>query len=95
MISWRTVLGAGLLIVGGGILLDRAGLIDFGSIASTWWPMLIIAVGVLQQPVAVGVLQAERLEHAPRPLRFVAGVEVHRRIPERRFRTYHRPADVG
>jgi predicted membrane protein len=46
--SIRTYFGLVLVAVGGGFLLDQLDVIDFGEIFSTWWPMIIILVGLLQ-----------------------------------------------
>jgi predicted membrane protein len=46
--SLRTYFGLVLVAVGGGFLLDQLDLIDFGEIFSTWWPLIIILVGLLQ-----------------------------------------------
>lgn len=59
--SWRALVGAGLLIVGVGFFLDRLDVVDFGEILSTWWPMIIILIGVIQLatrsvPVGAGAL---------------------------------------
>ncbi len=59
--SWRSLVGIGLLIVGVGFFLDRLDVIDFGEILSTWWPMIIILIGVIQLatrsvPVGAGAL---------------------------------------
>lgn len=44
----RTFLGLILLIIGGGLVLDRAGLWDFGAVLGTWWPLFIIAIAAIQ-----------------------------------------------
>lgn len=59
--SWRTLVGAGLLIVGVGYLLDQLDVVEFGEILSTWWPMIIILIGVIQLatrsvPVGAGMI---------------------------------------
>lgn len=76
--SGRTVIGLILLIIGGGLVLDRSGFWDFGAILATWWPMFIIVIAALQlvtrsAPLAftaillvVGIIfQASRLGYLP------------------------------
>lgn len=46
--SWRVILGVGLVIIGGGFLLDQMGVVDFGPILATWWPLILILIGVIQ-----------------------------------------------
>lgn len=46
--SWRTFIGIVLLIFGGGFLLDQLGVVEFGTLLSTWWPLIIIAIAVIQ-----------------------------------------------
>lgn len=46
--SARTFFGVLLVAVGGGLLLDRAGLLDFGQVLSTWWPMILILIAAIQ-----------------------------------------------
>ncbi len=73
--SWRVFLGAGLVVIGGGFLLDQMGVVDFGPILATWWPLILILIGVIQLAtrsvpalagifvVVLGVLfQVDRLE---------------------------------
>lgn len=59
--SLRTFFGAVLVVVGAGFLLDQFGVVEFGPLFSTWWPLLIVLVGVLQLatrsvPVVAGVV---------------------------------------
>jgi hypothetical protein len=44
----RTVLGLALVTVGVLFLLDQAGTIDAGDVIGDWWPVIIIAIGVVQ-----------------------------------------------
>jgi Cell wall-active antibiotics response 4TMS YvqF/Domain of unknown function (DUF5668) len=44
----RIVLGLGLVALGILFLLDQAGTIDAGEIIGDWWPVVIIAIGVVQ-----------------------------------------------
>ena len=44
----RTFFGILLVAFGGGLLLDRAGVLDFGQIISTWWPLILIAIAAVQ-----------------------------------------------
>ncbi len=58
--SWRTFVGALLILVGVGFVLDQVGLVDFGAVLSVWWPLILVAIGVLQLltqsvPLPVGV----------------------------------------
>lgn len=46
--SARAFFGIVLVIIGGGLLLDRAGVIEFGSILATWWPLILIAIAAIQ-----------------------------------------------
>lgn len=46
--STRSVFGVILVAVGVGLLLDRAGYWDFGAILSTWWPLILILIGLVQ-----------------------------------------------
>src|SRR3972149_9391038 len=46
--SWRTFVGVALLVFGARLLLDQLGVIEFGALLSTWWPLLIIAIAVIQ-----------------------------------------------
>lgn len=46
--SWRTFVGLVLLIFGAGFLLDQLELLEFGALLSTWWPLIIIAIAVIQ-----------------------------------------------
>ncbi len=44
----RLIAGLALIAVGALFLLDQAGTLDAGSILSGWWPIVIIAVGLVQ-----------------------------------------------
>jgi LiaF transmembrane domain len=44
----RVVIGAALIVVGVIALLGRADVVDAGEIVSTWWPLLVIGLGVAQ-----------------------------------------------
>jgi predicted membrane protein len=44
----RAFFGVLLIAIGGGVLLDRAGLIDFGSLLATWWPLILVAIAAIQ-----------------------------------------------
>lgn len=44
----RSLFGVLLIAAGAGLLLDRAGYLDFSSMLSTWWPMILILVGAVQ-----------------------------------------------
>lgn len=44
----RTLLGTILALVGVGLLLEQTELVDVGAIVSTWWPLLLIAVGLVK-----------------------------------------------
>lgn len=46
--SWRVILGVGLVVIGGGFLLDQLEVVDFGPILATWWPLILILIGVIQ-----------------------------------------------
>jgi predicted membrane protein len=46
--SARAFFGIILVVIGGGWLLDRAGMFDFGSLIATWWPLVLIALAALQ-----------------------------------------------
>lgn len=76
--SGRTIIGLIFLIVGGGLVLDRADIWDFGQVLSTWWPLFIIAIAALQlltrsaplifTLILIGIgliLQATRLDILP------------------------------
>lgn len=43
----RIITGLTIIAVGIGFLLDNAGIIDFSSLAATWWPLAVIFAGVL------------------------------------------------
>jgi len=46
--SWRTFVGLVLLVFGAGFLLDQLNVIEFGALLSTWWPLIIVAIAVIQ-----------------------------------------------
>jgi predicted membrane protein len=46
--SWRAFVGVVLLILGVGFLLDQLEVIAFGELLSTWWPLILIAIAVIQ-----------------------------------------------
>lgn len=73
----RKVFGLLLVFLGVGILLDRADVLDLGDAISTWWPLILVAIGVSQLVrrdwadggiliLFGGVLQAWRLGYLPR-----------------------------
>ena len=41
-------LGIGLVLIGGGLLLDTFGVIEFSSTIGMWWPSLLMLVAVVQ-----------------------------------------------
>lgn len=43
----RILTGLIIIMVGAGFLLDTLHVIDFGSIAGTWWPLLLVLAGVV------------------------------------------------
>lgn len=58
--SFRVIIGTGLVIIGAGFMLDQLDVIEFGPILATWWPLILIAVGAIQLatrsvPVPAGV----------------------------------------
>jgi len=46
--SGRTIFGTLLIVIGAGFLLGQMGVWDFGSILGTWWPLILIFIGVVQ-----------------------------------------------
>jgi len=46
--SWRTFVGVVLLVFGAGFLLDQLEVIEFGALLATWWPLIIIAIAIIQ-----------------------------------------------
>src|SRR3990170_2150817 len=46
--SWRTFVGVALLVLGAGFLLDQLEVIEFGALLATWWPLIIIAIAIIQ-----------------------------------------------
>lgn len=46
--SWRLFFGIGLIVIGGGYLLDQLEILEFGPLLATWWPMILILIGVIQ-----------------------------------------------
>lgn len=58
--SFRVIVGTGLVVVGAGFMLDQLDIIEFGPILATWWPLILIAIGAIQLatrsvPVPAGV----------------------------------------
>lgn len=58
--SFRAIAGTGLVLIGAGFMLDQLDLIEFGPLLATWWPLILVAIGVLQLatnsvPVPAGV----------------------------------------
>lgn len=43
----RIITGLVIAGIGAGLLLDNANIIEFGAIATTWWPLVVILAGVL------------------------------------------------
>ncbi|HJX41803.1 MAG TPA: DUF5668 domain-containing protein, partial [Anaerolineales bacterium] len=46
--SWRTFVGVVLVVLGAGFLLDQLEVIEFGALLSTWWPLILIAIAIIQ-----------------------------------------------
>lgn len=46
-ISSRTITGIVVIIIGASLLLSSLDLWNFGSVVSTWWPLIVVAVGVI------------------------------------------------
>ncbi len=44
----RKVFGSILILLGIGFTLQQLDLIEFSSILSSWWPLLIIIIGLIQ-----------------------------------------------
>jgi predicted membrane protein len=44
--SGRIVAGLIVVVVGIGLLLDARGVVEFGDLAGTYWPLILIAVGI-------------------------------------------------
>jgi predicted membrane protein len=44
----QLILGLILILAGGGMIFDRMGFFEFGSLISVWWPMIIVAAGAVQ-----------------------------------------------
>ena len=77
LMTGRNVFGLLLILLGLGFLLDQAEVLNLGDVLGTWWPLILVAVGVAQLyrrawaegAILVlfgGVLQAWRLELLPR-----------------------------
>lgn len=43
----RSITGLAIIAVGAGFLLDNFNVIEFGKIASDWWPLAVILAGIL------------------------------------------------
>ncbi len=59
--SGRHMIGAALILLGAGFLLDQLDIWDFSGFFGTWWPTAIILIGVIQLvrrsvPVIPGVI---------------------------------------
>ena len=46
--SGRHIIGAILILLGTGFLLDQLDIWDFSGLLGTWWPTAIILIGVIQ-----------------------------------------------
>ena len=79
--SGRHIIGAILILLGTGFLLDQLDIWDFSGLLGTWWPTAIILIGVIQLvrrsvPVIAGLivigigvmLQSARLDVLPENL---------------------------
>ncbi|UJL46338.1 hypothetical protein KFZ58_18650 [Virgibacillus sp. NKC19-16] len=44
----RLWLGLFFLVFGFGFLLNQADVIDFGQVLSTWWPLILVVIGIMQ-----------------------------------------------
>lgn len=75
--SGRALLGTIAALVGLGLLLEQAGVVDFGAVASTWWPLILVTVGAVKLAtgtrigglvlvVAGALFQADALQLLPR-----------------------------
>ena len=43
----RSIIGIAIIAVGAGFVLENLNLIEFGQIVGSWWPLAIIAAGIL------------------------------------------------
>ena len=66
--SGRHIIGAILILLGTGFLLDQLDIWDFSGLLGTWWPTAIILIGVKlgrrSVPVIAGSSSLDR-RHAP------------------------------
>lgn len=62
MLNSRTLMGAVLVALGFVFLLDRANVVDAGTLISNWWPAVLVLAGILaltdrpRRPIAATVL---------------------------------------
>lgn len=62
MLNSRMLMGVVLVALGLVFLLDRAGVVDAGSLISTWWPAVVVVAGLLaltdrpRRPITASVL---------------------------------------
>lgn len=43
----RSIIGIAIIALGAGFALDNLNIIEFGQIVGTWWPLAVIAAGIL------------------------------------------------
>ena len=48
MSAGRSLVGGSLMVLGGVYLLDAAGVLEAGGVVGRWWPVLFIALGLVQ-----------------------------------------------